>query len=89
MLGHVQTVGVLVMLMQQVGRAHAHAQHDKRTQSGGIFIFGDSYADTGNHDPSDPALSGGWRYPYGITWPGIPAGRFSDGRCLTDFFGKR
>ncbi|XP_038691782.1 GDSL esterase/lipase At5g03610-like isoform X2 [Tripterygium wilfordii] len=37
--------------------------------------------------------SGGWIVPYGITFPGKPAGRFSDGRCLTDyiasFFGQK
>ncbi|GLJ55987.1 hypothetical protein SUGI_1201940 [Cryptomeria japonica] len=46
-----------------------------------IFVFGDSYADTGNHDHSAIA----WQPPYGITFPGQPSGRHSDGRVLTDF----
>ncbi|KAL8125676.1 hypothetical protein AgCh_013079 [Apium graveolens] len=50
-----------------------------------LFVFGDSYADTGNivksHSPS-------WKQPYGITFPGKPAGRFSDGRVLTDYIAK-
>ncbi|XP_027367161.1 GDSL esterase/lipase At5g03610-like [Abrus precatorius] len=45
-----------------------------------LFVFGDSYADTGNGD----YLSCSWKEPYGITFPGKPAGRFSDGRILTD-----
>lgn len=50
-----------------------------------LFVFGDSYADTGNHDPSDPFVNMSWRKPYGSTWPGHPSGRYSDGRVLTDF----
>ncbi|KAE9589850.1 hypothetical protein Lal_00021556 [Lupinus albus] len=45
-----------------------------------LFVFGDSYVDTGN------ALnSGSYKPPSGITYPGTPAGRFSDGRVLTDY----
>ncbi|OMO68298.1 Lipase, GDSL [Corchorus olitorius] len=47
-----------------------------------LFVFGDSYADTGNNRK---ALASSWKFPYGITFPGKPAGRFSDGRVLTDF----
>ncbi|PPS19179.1 hypothetical protein GOBAR_AA01398 [Gossypium barbadense] len=47
-----------------------------------LFVFGDSYADTGNNRK---ALASSWKLPYGITFPGKPAGRFSDGRVLTDF----
>lgn len=45
-----------------------------------FFIFGDSYADVGN-------IPGGqaWNSPYGTTWPGQPAGRFSDGHVLSDY----
>ncbi|CAN0900594.1 GDSL esterase/lipase At5g03610 [Linum grandiflorum] len=46
-----------------------------------LFVFGDSYADTGNWDKS----AGSWNQPYGITFPGKPAGRFSDGRIFTDY----
>ncbi|KAK4776504.1 hypothetical protein SAY86_005192 [Trapa natans] len=44
-----------------------------------LFVFGDSYVDTGNADGNS------WGEPYGITYPGKPAGRMSDGRVLTDF----
>ncbi|VVB02316.1 unnamed protein product [Arabis nemorensis] len=47
-----------------------------------LFVFGDSYADTGN---TPVTISASWRFPYGITFPGKPAGRFSDGRVSTDY----
>ncbi|XP_038712263.1 GDSL esterase/lipase At5g03610-like isoform X2 [Tripterygium wilfordii] len=51
-----------------------------------LFVFGDSYADTGNRNKAD---SSSWMEPYGITFPGKPAGRFSDGRVLTDYVGVK
>ncbi|KAI5072463.1 hypothetical protein GOP47_0012569 [Adiantum capillus-veneris] len=48
----------------------------------GLFVFGDSYVDTGNHEQNMAS----WRAPYGITWPGYPSGRFSDGLVFTDFY---
>ncbi|KAL1545722.1 GDSL esterase/lipase-like protein [Salvia divinorum] len=50
-----------------------------------LFVFGDSYADTGNIRKS---LGNSWSQPYGTTFPGKPAGRFSDGRILTDYLAK-
>ncbi|KAG6596562.1 GDSL esterase/lipase, partial [Cucurbita argyrosperma subsp. sororia] len=50
-----------------------------------LFVFGDSYVDTGNN--RKPAAKS-WQYPYGITFPGKPTGRFSDGRVLTDYLAK-
>lgn len=47
-----------------------------------LFVFGDSYADTGN---LRKLLAKSWKEPYGITFPGKPTGRFSDGRVLTDY----
>ncbi|KDP35848.1 hypothetical protein JCGZ_10329 [Jatropha curcas] len=46
-----------------------------------LFIFGDSYVDTGNFKKND----GAWIHPYGFSFPGKPSGRFSDGRVLTDY----
>ncbi|CAN1139804.1 GDSL esterase/lipase At5g03610 [Linum perenne] len=54
---------------------HRHNGHLK------LFVFGDSYLDTGNFQPNN----GSWLPPYGVTFPGIPDGRFSDGRVLTDY----
>ncbi|KAH7295562.1 hypothetical protein KP509_27G054900 [Ceratopteris richardii] len=53
-----------------------------------LFVFGDSYADTGNHDKHNPNVSQPWRIPYGQTWPGNPSGRYSDGFVLTDFIAR-
>lgn len=50
-----------------------------------LFVFGDSYADTGNTKTTD---KGAWEFPYGITYPGKPSGRFSDGHISTDFLAK-
>ncbi|KAF3457993.1 hypothetical protein FNV43_RR02655 [Rhamnella rubrinervis] len=51
-----------------------------------LFVFGDSYSDTGNSDKSKPYKC--WKHPYGITFPGKPTGRFSDGRIFTDYLAK-
>lgn len=61
---------------------HGHYHKQRITK---LFVFGDSYADTGNVDPRGFAPS--WKQPYGVTFPGKPAGRFSDGRVLTDYIG--
>lgn len=62
---------------------HLH-QRQKRYGFKKLFVFGDSYADTGNIQKS---IGNSWKQPYGITFPGKPAGRFSDGRVLTDYVG--
>ncbi|CAK9167005.1 unnamed protein product [Ilex paraguariensis] len=74
------------------GSSHHHHHHHRRHhhQLNGfrptkLFVFGDSYADTGNNKKSE---ANSWKIPYGITFPGKPAGRFSDGRVLTDFIAK-
>ncbi|KAH7286941.1 hypothetical protein KP509_32G028700 [Ceratopteris richardii] len=58
------------------------AEHEPRA----LFVFGDSYADTGNHSPYVPILNRPWKLPYGSTWPGEGFGRYSDGKIFTDFF---
>ncbi|CAN8285659.1 unnamed protein product [Cochlearia groenlandica] len=50
-----------------------------------LFVFGDSYVDTGNLRKS---LADSWKHPYGITFPGKPSGRFSDGRVATDYLAR-
>ncbi|KAI3941971.1 hypothetical protein MKW98_026997 [Papaver atlanticum] len=47
-----------------------------------LFVFGDSYVDTGNNKIFTVES---WKYPYGMTLPGIPTGRYSDGLVFTDF----
>jgi len=63
-------------------QAEARLQHHEHLEK--LFVFGDSYVDTGNTRIGQP---GSWKNPYGITFPGKPAGRFSDGRVLTDYIG--
>ncbi|XP_058742689.1 GDSL esterase/lipase At5g03610-like [Vicia villosa] len=61
-----------------------HHHHKQRITK--LFVFGDSYADTGNVNPRGFAPS--WKHPYGVTFPGKPAGRFSDGRVITDYIAE-
>nr|DAD28790.1 TPA_asm: hypothetical protein HUJ06_030258 [Nelumbo nucifera] len=61
---------------------HRHRYHIKLNSSK-LFVFGDSYVDTGNNPVSE---SRSWHKPYGLTFPGKPAGRWSDGRVFTDYF---
>ncbi|KAK7822411.1 gdsl esterase/lipase [Quercus suber] len=46
-----------------------------------LFVFGDSYADTGNNKKSE---ANSWKYPYGITFPGNQLVVIQMA-CLTDF----
>ncbi|KAF3441688.1 hypothetical protein FNV43_RR15603 [Rhamnella rubrinervis] len=62
--------------------AHRHLYSRRPTK---LFVFGDSYSDTGNNRKSEASS---WKFPYGITFPGKPTGRFSDGRVLTDYLAK-
>ncbi|KAA8518598.1 hypothetical protein F0562_016072 [Nyssa sinensis] len=68
---------------------HHHHHHNHRHLYGfrptKLFVFGDSYADTGNNRKM---VANSWKVPYGTTFPGKPAGRFSDGRVLTDYLAK-
>ncbi|KAI3687766.1 hypothetical protein L1987_81469 [Smallanthus sonchifolius] len=65
-------------------------EEDRKVANGGfrptkLFVFGDSYSDTGNNPKS---LASSWKTPYGVTFPGKPAGRYSDGRILTDYVAR-
>ena len=60
-----------------------YGQHRQAVKK--LFVFGDSYVDTGNNRKS---VGSSWKDPYGITFPGKPTGRFSDGRVFTDFLGS-
>ncbi|KAJ0263698.1 GDSL esterase/lipase [Hirschfeldia incana] len=64
---------------------HVHHNNMKRLRPNRLFVFGDSYADTGNIRKS---LADSWKMPYGVSFPGKPSGRFSDGRIATDFLAR-
>ncbi|KAK1570889.1 hypothetical protein Q3G72_008612 [Acer saccharum] len=63
------------MLTAAVKGQHGHCDSVK------LFVFGDSYVDTGNLGKFSPS----WKEPYGLSFPGKPSGQFSDGRILTDY----
>lgn len=73
----------LCAVLTITGLATALAESSPR-QFPAIFNFGDSNSDTGAIsaalDPLQP--------PYGNTFFGQPAGRYSDGRLIIDFFGS-
>ncbi|KAJ4845778.1 hypothetical protein Tsubulata_051107, partial [Turnera subulata] len=86
--------GIIYFVLTDIGKyaekspAHCHrnglvnlfvSAHCHRNGLLKLFVFGDSYVDTGNWNLSLIAE------PYGITFPGKPSGRFSDGRVLTDY----
>ncbi|KAL7137405.1 hypothetical protein ABFS83_10G089900 [Erythranthe nasuta] len=80
----------LIVEAQDSPHHHHHRREKEETDDNGfrpakLFVFGDSYADTGNVRKS---LANSWKEPYGTTFPGKPAGRFSDGRVLTDYIAK-
>ncbi|XP_055960128.1 GDSL esterase/lipase At5g03610-like [Mercurialis annua] len=60
---------------------HDQHHHNHHPRSVKLFVFGDSFLDTGNFNRS----KGSWAEPYGITFPRKPSGRFSDGRVITDY----
>ncbi|XP_061357069.1 GDSL esterase/lipase At5g03610-like [Gastrolobium bilobum] len=78
---------VLLLVSAQMGmQIEARLQRDQfNYPPKKLFVFGDSYVDTGN---TRRDLPGSWKDPYGITFPGKPAGRFSDGRVFTDYIAK-
>ncbi|KAK7267963.1 hypothetical protein RIF29_20644 [Crotalaria pallida] len=82
-------LSLLLLLSGQSGmQAEARVQRDllnNHYHPTKLFVFGDSYADTGNTRKSQ---GGSWKEPYGITFPGEPAGRWSDGRVFTDYISK-
>lgn len=82
----------LLPLLSEIQGVQSSSSHHHRSHRGlygfhptKLFVFGDSYADTGNNRKTE---ANSWKVPYGITFPGKPAGRFSDGRVLTDYLAK-
>nr|KAJ0221036.1 hypothetical protein LSAT_V11C200052890 [Lactuca sativa] len=52
-----------------------------------ILVFGDSYADTGNNNYIDTMFKANF-LPYGKDFMGgVPTGRFSNGKIISDVFG--
>ncbi|XP_024029386.1 GDSL esterase/lipase At5g03610 [Morus notabilis] len=76
------TINIDVSIAKESPKHNDHLDHQHHGSVRKLFVFGDSYADTGN---SKKASAVSWKAPYGITFPGKPGGRFSDGRVLTDY----
>ncbi|CAF1729395.1 unnamed protein product [Brassica napus] len=68
-----------VVVAESLNQKHPFSGRNK------LFVFGDSYVDIGNTKPDG---TGAWAVPYGITYPGKPSGRFSDGHISTDFLAQ-
>ncbi|KAJ6773123.1 hypothetical protein OIU74_019178 [Salix koriyanagi] len=77
-------VSQVVLLLFSIAAISA-AQVCPNKGSPKLFVFGDSYVDTGNWPKN---VSGTWKEPFGLTFPGKPDGRASDGRVLTDHIGE-
>lgn len=55
-----------------------------------LFVFGDSLLDPGNNNYINTTTDFQANFsPYGETFFKYPTGRFSDGRLIQDFIGKR
>ncbi|KAH9295859.1 hypothetical protein KI387_039447, partial [Taxus chinensis] len=72
---------VLWVLMLSLGRRAAA----RLPRASAMFVFGDSFSDTGNLVEAFPFRSQVENPPYGSTFFGAPSGRFSDGRLIIDF----
>ncbi|XP_019151440.1 PREDICTED: GDSL esterase/lipase At5g03610-like isoform X2 [Ipomoea nil] len=79
---------IITIHFPEVNGARRQPQDNKLILNGPekLFVFGDSYADTGNWPPTDASKP--WRKPYGMTFPGKPSGRWSDGRVLPDYIAE-
>uniref|UniRef100_A0ACD5YCR1 Uncharacterized protein n=1 Tax=Avena sativa TaxID=4498 RepID=A0ACD5YCR1_AVESA len=72
----------------KIERGSSGSKKNMRREQEPLWVFGDSYADTGNLGDLGRELTHAWYDPYGETFPRRPAGRFSDGRVLTDFVAR-
>ncbi|CAL0299757.1 unnamed protein product [Lupinus luteus] len=74
---------MLVISTEVEGAKKSYGVYNNDNNSLKLFVFADSYVDTGNFQNS-----GAYKIPRGIIFPGYPAGRFRNGRILTDYLGK-
>ncbi|GAB2235862.1 hypothetical protein Drorol1_Dr00026306 [Drosera rotundifolia] len=80
-----QHLALIALFLSFFVAARGRAGDDDYHNHAKLFVFGDSYADTGNNAR---VLSESWRTPYGHSWPHKPDGRWSDGFVLTDYIAK-
>ncbi|OIV89903.1 hypothetical protein TanjilG_09627 [Lupinus angustifolius] len=73
---------ILAISAEVEGAKKSYGMYNNDNNSVKLFVFGDSYVDTGNF-----IHSGAYKPPSGMTFPGYPAGRFGNGRIITDYLG--
>lgn len=74
-------------LLFLAGKAAANIDNNNVTA---LFIFGDSFLDAGNNNYINTSTLDQANFPpYGQTFFGLPTGRFSDGRLISDFIGEK
>ncbi|OIW20392.1 hypothetical protein TanjilG_09626 [Lupinus angustifolius] len=71
---------ILSISAEMEGAKKSYGVNSSDNNSVKLFVFGDSYVDTGNF-----RNSGAYKPPSGMTFPGYPAGRFGNGLVLTDY----
>ncbi|XP_047342465.1 GDSL esterase/lipase 5 [Impatiens glandulifera] len=80
---------LLLLVSQILAVAVECRRHDKSGVSPPIFIFGDSFFDSGNNNYiNTTTLDQANFWPYGETFFKFPTGRFSDGRHIADFIAE-
>ncbi|KAL1538292.1 acetylajmaline esterase [Salvia divinorum] len=78
---------IAFLLFIAAGTASAQNRNNAKCPFQFLYHFGDAISDTGNSvrvQPSGPLLPP-TRDPYGVTFPGSPTGRWSDGRVDIDY----
>ncbi|CAE5960162.1 unnamed protein product [Arabidopsis arenosa] len=67
----------------------AKFSHDGDNNVTALFLFGDSFLDAGNNNYINTTTLDQANFPpYGQTFFGLPTGRFSDGRLISDFIAE-
>ena len=70
------------------GHGHARAIMEGRCNNPLLFVFGASMVDTGQYTAALPYSTDADFPPYGTDYFSRPAGRWSNGRVITDFISK-
>ncbi|KAF1878337.1 hypothetical protein Lal_00047004 [Lupinus albus] len=75
-----QSIMALLPLFLILAISASYVNNVAEVEGTKLFVFGDSYVDTGNN-----LNASSYKLPYGMTYPGTPSGRYANGRVLTDY----
>ena len=78
-------VWFVLLFASSLNLVHGHGLQKKHVA---LFVFGDSLFDAGNNNYINTTFRANY-WPYGETFFKYSTGRFSDGRLIPDFIGKR